>query len=159
MVMRRKTRRPLQFEIAGQARQSVVARLEKAQLLSSQYLSPSRVAKSPHLSSRQHARIVAYRVKSIGSDTVGDGMHTMHPTKTTLIYRRTKNLRAVPLLLAQTKLESTVRHPGTEVDDAFEMAERTEVQPVAGMSRGVQQGIPQPLAELWVRLGEERPKH
>jgi hypothetical protein len=76
-----------------------------------------------------------------------------------LTYRRTKNLCAVTLLLKPIKLESTVRHPGIEVDDAFEMAEHTKVQPVAGMSRGVQQGIPQPLSELWARLKEERPKH
>ncbi len=44
-----------------------------------------------------------------------------------LIYRRTKNLRAVQLLLGHSKLESTVRYLGIEVDDALEMAEQTEV--------------------------------
>jgi len=43
------------------------------------------------------------------------------------IYRRTKNLRAVQLLLGHSKLESTVRYLGIEVDDALEMAEQTEV--------------------------------
>jgi hypothetical protein len=52
----------------------------------------------------------------------------MRRTKPTLIYRRTKNLRAVQLLLGHTKLESTVRYLGIEVDDALEIAEQTEVQ-------------------------------
>ncbi|OPD68178.1 hypothetical protein AO889_29945 [Pseudomonas aeruginosa] len=55
------------------------------------------------------------------------GTHTMRRTKASLIYRRTKNLRAVQLLLGHTKLESTVRYLGIEVDDALEMAEQTEV--------------------------------
>ena len=55
------------------------------------------------------------------------GTHTLHRTKASLIYRRTKNLRAVQLLLGHTKLESTVRYLGIEVDDALEMAEQTEV--------------------------------
>jgi len=53
--------------------------------------------------------------------------HTLRRTKATLIYRRTKNLRAVQLLLGHSKLESTVRYLGIEVDDALEMAEQTEV--------------------------------
>ncbi len=55
------------------------------------------------------------------------GTHTLRRTKATLIYRRTKNLRAVQLLLGHTKLESTVRYLGIEVNDALEMAEQTEV--------------------------------
>ncbi|WP_439958854.1 hypothetical protein, partial [Pseudomonas neuropathica] len=46
-----------------------------------------------------------------------------------VIYRRTKNLEAVQFLLGHTKLESTVRYLGIEVDDALEMAEPTEVGP------------------------------
>lgn len=79
------------------------------------------------MSARQYARILVYLAKSIGPDTAGDETHTMHPTKTTLIYRRTKNLRAVPLLLEQTKLESTVRYLGTEVDDALEIVDQMDV--------------------------------
>jgi integrase len=55
------------------------------------------------------------------------GTHRLRRTKATLIYRRTKNLRAVQLLLGHSKLESTVRYLGIEVDDALEMAEQTEV--------------------------------
>jgi integrase len=63
----------------------------------------------------------------IGLDTTLYGTHTMRRTKVTLIYHRTKNLRAIQLLLGHTKLESTVRYLGIEVDDALEMAEQTEV--------------------------------
>ncbi len=51
----------------------------------------------------------------------------MRLTKATLIYKRTKNLRAVQLLLGHAKLESTVRYLGIEVDDALEMAEETDI--------------------------------
>ncbi|MGR3887414.1 tyrosine-type recombinase/integrase [Pseudomonas sp. 1152_12] len=53
--------------------------------------------------------------------------HTLKRTKASLIYRRTKNLRAVQLVLGHTKLESTARYRGIEVDDALEMAEQTKV--------------------------------
>ena len=65
--------------------------------------------------------------RGIGLDPAMYGTHTMRRTKASLIYRRTKNLRAVQLLLGHTKLESTVRYLGIEVDDALEMAEQTEV--------------------------------
>ena len=90
------------------------------------YLFPSRVTKSPHLSTRQYAHIVAGWVVSTGLDPATYGTHTMHRTRATLIYRRTKNLRALQLLLGHTKLESTVRYLGIEVDDALEMVEQTE---------------------------------
>ena len=71
--------------------------------------------------------IVNAWVEEIGLDPSGYGTHTMCRTKASLIYRRTKNLRAVQLLLGHIKLESTVRYLGIEVDDALEMAEKTEV--------------------------------
>ena len=82
------------------------------------------VAHGEHVS---YARIVKSWVKAIGLDPAMYGTHTMRRTKASLIYRRTKNLRAVQLLLGHTKLESTVRYLGIEVDDALEMAEQTEV--------------------------------
>jgi integrase len=125
--MQRKTSRPVQFEITEQTRQSVLAWIDRQKLSGSQYLFPSRVHDSPHLSTRQYARIVIRWLKSIGLDATAYGTHSMRRTKATLIYRRTKNLRAVQLLLGHTKLESTVRYLGIEVDDALEIAEQTEV--------------------------------
>ncbi len=66
-------------------------------------------------------------MNSIGLDPKVYGTHSMRRTKATLIYKRTKNLRAVQLLLGHTKIESTVRYLGIEVDDALEMAEQTEI--------------------------------
>ena len=88
---------------------------------------PSRVARSPHVSTRQYARIVHHWVKSAGLDSSAYGTHSMRRTKATLIYKRTKNLRAVQLLLGHSKLESTVRYLGIEVDDALEISEQTEI--------------------------------
>ena len=110
MVMQQKTHRPVQFEITEQTRESLTTWISQAQLQSDQYLFPSRIHDSPHLSTRQYARIVRNWVKSIGLDPAAYGTHTMRRTKATLVYRRTKNLRAVQLLLGHTKLESTVRY-------------------------------------------------
>ena len=125
--MQQKTHRPVQFEITEQTRDSLEAWINQAKLKSDQYLFPSRIHSSPHLSTRQYARIVEHWVMSIGLDQAAYGTHTMRRTKATLVYRRTKNLRAVQLLLGHTKLESTVRYLGIEVDDALEISEQTEI--------------------------------
>ena len=94
---------------------------------SDSFLFPSRVTVSPHLGTRQYARMVAAWVEEIGLDPTAYGTHSMRRTKASLIYRCTKNLRAVQLLLGHTKLESTVRYLGIEVDDALEIAVQIEV--------------------------------
>jgi integrase len=127
IVMQQKTHRPVQFEITEQTRISIAAWVEKARLAPKDFLFPSRVTDCGHLTTRQYARIVARWVESIGLDASAYGTYTMRRTKATLIYRRTKNLRAVQLLLGHTKLESTVRYLVIEVDDALEIAEQTEV--------------------------------
>src|ERR1700687_583140 len=126
IVMQKKTQRPVQFEITEQTREAVAAWVKEAHRKPEQFLFPSRVSESPHLSTRQYSRIVGSWVGSIGLDPAAYGTHSLRRTKPTLIYRRTKNLRAVQLLLGHTKLESTVRYLGIEVDDALEMAEQTE---------------------------------
>jgi integrase len=127
IVMQKKTQRPVQFEITEQTRDAVDAWIMAAQLKPEQFLFPSRVTESPHLSTRQYSRIVRSWVESIGLDPAAYGTHSMRRTKPTLIYRRTRNLRAVQLLLGHSKLESTVRYLAIEVDDALEIAEQTEV--------------------------------
>lgn len=127
MVMQRKTQRPVQFELTELTREALAAWIAKAGLKAEEYLFSSRLHKSLHITTRQYARIVRYWVGSIGLDPASYGTHTMRRTKATLIYRRTKNLRAVQLLLGHTRLESTVRYLGIEVDDALEIAEQTEI--------------------------------
>lgn len=127
IVMQQKTQRPVQFEITEQTRDALSVWIRVKQLRSDDFIFKSRLRSSSHLSTRQYARIVDSWVIAIGLDPTSYGTHTMRRTKASLIYRRTKNLRAVQLLLGHTKLESTVRYLGIEVDDALEMAEQTEV--------------------------------
>ena len=127
VVMQQKTHRPVQFEITEQTRDSLASWICQAKLKSNDYLFPSRIHDSPHLSTRQYARIVEHWVKLIGLDPSAYGTHTMRRTKATLVYRRTKNLRAVQLLLGHSKLESTVRYLGIEVEDALEISAQTEI--------------------------------
>jgi integrase len=127
IVLQQKTQRPVQFEITEPTREAVGAWIAYAGLYSEQALFPSRLRGSSHLSTRQYARIVGSWVKQLELNRACYGTHTLRRTKATLIYRRTKNLRAVQLLLGHSKLESTVRYLGIEVDDALEMAEQTEV--------------------------------
>ena len=127
MVMQQKTHQTVQFEITEQTRDAVSNWIAHAKLASNDYLFKSRFRASPHISTRQYARIVESWVSEIGLDPAEYGTHSLRRTKPCLIYRRTKNLRAVQLLLGHTKLESTARYLGIEVDDALEMAEQTEV--------------------------------
>ena len=82
---------------------------------------------SDHGMTRQYARLLSEWIASIGLDPHFFGTHSLRRTKATLIYRRTGNLRAVQLLLGHTKIESTVRYLGIEVDDALAIAEQIDV--------------------------------
>ena len=127
IVMQKKTQRPVQFEITPVTRDAVQKWIKQEGLRSEDFLFPSRIHESPHLGTRQYARILEGWVEELGLDPADYGTHSMRRTKATLIYRRTKNLRAVQLLLGHSKLESTVRYLGIEVDDALEIAEQTEI--------------------------------
>lgn len=116
-----------QFEITAATRDALQAWIQLAALKSDDFLFPSRLHESPHLGTRQYARILGHWVDELGLDRADYGTHSMRRTKATLIYRRTKNLRAVQLLLGHSKLESTVRYLGIELDDALEIAEQTEI--------------------------------
>ena len=96
-------------------------------MVNDDFLFPSRVHESHHLGTRQYARILSFWIEEIGLDPTAYGIHTIRRTKSSLIYRRTKNIRAVQLLLGHTKLESTVRYLGIEVEDALELSEQTEI--------------------------------
>jgi integrase len=126
IVMQKKTQRPVQLEITEQTRETVAAWVKEAQLKPT---SSSSRAEYPVATPLDPAVFPDRRVLgwSIGLDPGGYGTHSVRRTKATLIYRRTKNLRAVQLLLGNIKLESTVRYLGIEVDDALGIAERTEL--------------------------------
>ena len=126
-VIQMKTDRPVQFEITEQSRAAMRDWMISAQLGAGQYFFPSRVHDQPHLSTRQYARIVHRGVEQAGLDGAAYGTHSMRRTKAAQIYKKTGNLRAVQLLLGHTKLESTVRYLGIEVDDALSISEQVEL--------------------------------
>jgi integrase len=127
IIVQKKTGRPVQFEITEQTRVAVRALMQRHGLSAGEYLFTSRLADSPHLSTRQYARIVQGWVASIGLNPATYGTHSLRRTKAALIYRKTGNLRAVQLLLGHTKLESTVRYLGVEVDDAIAISEGVDL--------------------------------
>jgi site-specific recombinase XerC len=112
IVMQQKPQHPVQFEITEQTLTVLEAWMHRAHLRSKDFLFPTRLHDSEHLSTRQYARIVKAWVTAIGLDPTMYGTHTLRRTTASLIYRRTKNLRAVQLLLGHTKLESTVSYLG-----------------------------------------------
>jgi integrase len=126
-VIQKKTGRPVQFEITEQTRSAIGDWPSGLSGIRAQYLFPSRFRKHPHLSTRRYARIVHRWVECAGLDTSAYGTHPMRRTKPAQIYKKTGNLRAVQLLLGHTKLESTVRYLGIEVDDALSISEQVEL--------------------------------
>jgi len=126
-VLQQKTKRSVRFELTARTRESIATWVQIADLGPSSFLFPSRIRSSLHLSTRQYARIVDGWIAGIGLKQARYGTHSMRRTKATLIYRRTKNLRAVQLLLGHSKLDSTVRYLGIEIDDALEMSEQIDV--------------------------------
>ena len=127
MVVQQKTQIPVQFEITKPTRDSIQDYLSSTNIDQDDYLSKSRFSSSAHLSTRQYARIVKKWVSSIGLDPSVYATHSMRRTKPSLIYKRTKNLRAIQLLLGHTKLESSVKYLGVKVEDALELEEQTDV--------------------------------
>ena len=126
-VLQRKTGRPVKFEITEQTRQAIDDYLHKSGKVPGDFLFTGRRGKDRSLTTRQYARLVSQWIASIGLDASMFGTHSLRRTKATLIYRRTGNLRAVQLLLGHTKIESTVRYLGVEVDDALEIAEKVDI--------------------------------
>jgi integrase len=126
-VMQQKTSTPVQFEITQGTRDAIDEWIKTQNLQPEDALFPSRCVNHDHLGTRQYARLVDGWITEIGLDPADYGTHTMRRTKASLVYRRTKNLRAVQLLLGHQKLESTVRYLGIEVEDALEMSEQTEI--------------------------------
>jgi len=126
-VRQRKTGRPVRFELTEQTRETVDGYLRAAGRRPGEFLFPGRGGHGQCLTTRQYARLVSKWVASIGLNPSFYGTHSLRRTKATLIYRRTGNLRAVQLLLGHTKIESTVRYLGIEVDDALAIAEQVDV--------------------------------
>jgi len=126
-IRQRKTGRPVKFELTDQTRQAVDDYLRASGKKPGEFLFTSRRHKGLCMTTRQYARLVSEWIAGIGLDAKLFGTHSLRRTKATLIYRRTGNLRADQLLLGHTKIESTVRYLGIEVDDALAIAEQVDV--------------------------------
>jgi integrase len=126
-VRQSKTGRPVQFELMEGTRASINAHLQATGRQPWQYLFGGRQKTDEHLSTRQYARLVDEWVAMAGLDACLFGTHSLRRTKATLIYRRTGNIRAVQLLLGHSKIESTVRYLGVEIDDAIALSEQVDV--------------------------------
>jgi len=125
-VRQKKTGRPVKFEITEQTRQAIDAHLTTKRKKPGDFLFSGRNNLGA-LTTRQYARLLSNWISAIGLDPTLYGTHSIRRTKATLIYRQTGNLRAVQLLLGHTKVESTVRYLGIEVDDALDIAEKVDV--------------------------------
>jgi integrase len=113
--------------LSEQTRQAVDDYLKAANKRPGEFLFTGRRGPNRNMTTRQYARLVSEWIGSVGLDQRLFGTHSLRRTKATLIYRRTGNLRAVQLLLGHTKIESTVRYLGIEVDDALAIAEQVDV--------------------------------
>jgi len=127
LVSQRKTGAPVQFEITEQARAAVAAWVRGKELKPADWLFPSRVDNSKPMTTRQYGRLVDEWIAAIGLSPAAYGTHSLRRTKAALIYRKTGNIRAVQLLLGHTKLDSTVRYLGVEVEDALAIAKGIDV--------------------------------
>lgn len=126
-IMQRKTNRPVTFEISEHARLALEKYLFDRAQPDMVHLFPGRGTSERPISTRQYARCVEKWIVSIGLNPHEYGTHSLRRTKAALIYRKTGNLRAVQLLLGHSKIESTVKYLGIEVDDAIELAERIDI--------------------------------
>ena len=126
-IVQRKTGRPVQFEILEPARSTLLTWLERRGGALEDFVFPSRIDHASHLSTRQYGRHVDEWVLAIGLKPKDYGTHSLRRTKASMIYKQTGNLRAVQILLGHSKIESTVRYLGVDIEDALELAEATEV--------------------------------
>ncbi len=126
-VTQSKTGKPVRFEITETTRHSLEKWIGDPEMTGSEFLWPSRLHASPHLSTRQYARIMREWVTCIGLEPSAYGTHSMRRTKVAQIYKKTGNLRAVQLLLGHTKMDSTVRYLGVDLDDALLLSEGVDI--------------------------------
>lgn len=126
-VIQSKTKHPVQFELTENTRSTVWEWVKSPEMLVCQFVFPSRFHDRPHISTRQYGRLVRSWVAKIGLEPSGNGTDSLRRTKAAEIYRRTGSLRALQLLLGHTKIDSTVRYLGVELENALIIAEQIDI--------------------------------
>lgn len=122
-MVQSKTGRPVRFEITETTRASVDRWIHDPEMVGNEFLWSSLIHDSPHLSTRQYARIVRGWVTSLDLEPSAYGTHSMPRTKVAQIYKKTGNLCAVQLLLGHRKMDSTLRYLGVDIEDALSLSE------------------------------------
>jgi integrase len=125
-ILQSKTKQPVQFEITADTRKSLREWIDDPAMIGSDFLWPGRFHDPDHISTRQYARLVKDRVASIGLEPSAFGTHSLRRTKAAQIYKKTGNLRAVQLLPGHTKMDSTLRYPGVDLEDALAISESVD---------------------------------
>ena len=126
-ITQSKTQKPVRFEITDGTRKSLAHWMDEPSMVGFEFLWPGRFHERLHISTRQYARLVRNWVTSIGLEPSAFGTHSMRRTKVSQNYQKTGNLRAVQLLLGHSKMDSTVRYLGVELEDALAISEAVEI--------------------------------
>mgnify|MGYP000651601032 FL=1 len=126
MIEQQKTHKEVQFEITPKTQQCLSQWVYLKKLSSSDYLFPSPRRLGKHICYHYYSNIVKKWVSTLGLDITQYGTHSLRRTKASLIYAKTKNLRAIQLLLGHSKLQSTIEYLGVEIEDALSISESTE---------------------------------
>ncbi|MEM9963456.1 MAG: tyrosine-type recombinase/integrase [Pseudomonadota bacterium] len=126
-ILQSKTQKPVRFELTEGTRRSIEQWLGHPMMVGQEHLCPGNFHEPLHISTRQYARLVRDWVTSTGLESSAYGTHSMRRKKVAQIYRKTGNLRAVQLLLGHTKMDSTVRYLGVELEDALAISEAVEI--------------------------------
>jgi integrase len=127
LISQRKTDLPVRFEVTEQTRLAVAAWMRGRSRKETEWLFPSRIDKLKPMTTRQYGRLFDQWTAAVGLSPSAFGTHSLRRTKATLIYRKTGNIRAVQLLLGHTKLDSTVRYLGVEVEDALVISKGIDI--------------------------------
>jgi len=126
MIEQQKTHKEVQFEITPKTQQCLSQWICIKELSASDFLFPSPRKAGHHICYHYYANIVKNWVSTLGLDITQYGTHSLRRTKASLIYAKTKNLRAIQLLLGHSKLQSTIEYLGVEIEDDLSISEGTE---------------------------------
>ena len=125
-LTQKKTGIEVQFEITPRTQQSIIHWVQEVKLQPSDYLFRSIRLSNQPISYSYYRSIIRIWAEQLGLDSGLYGTHSMRRTKATLVYARTKNIRAVQLLLGHTKIDNTIRYSGIEIEDAIKILRETD---------------------------------